>query len=362
MSFDHVMAAVQGIETKIADYATRTEQRTRELADEILQIRQRGAVLPLDNPNRGGVNLGASVEAQFRKNIEIYEKQRSLAFKVPLSMKALVSLSNVQSHQQVEGLAYSPRPTDTMLIGALQNRPLQGVSTAHYSRYTSNSGNIGVQAGEGAAKAEISPDFSPVAQNAITIAGWCPITEQALRTAGELESVVNTFLADQVMIGIDGVLVGGTAEPEWPFAGLKDLATAYPSAYTGMADTIAECVAVMRAYGLRPDVVVLNPMEFLGLVLAKNLQGDYLSGSYLADQPLVVHGCRVVFSAGIDEGEALILDSRHIELGFSQDLNVQIGFSGDDFKVNKRTIRGEAAIIPIFRHSGAARLATPAAP
>lgn len=361
MSFQEVIRAVEGMETKVSTYAEKTEIKLREMADEILHLKQRGAAMPLETQST--INLGAAVRKQFEKNMAVYEAQRSVAFKVPMELKALMSTATIQSHTQVEGLSYVPRPMETLLLGALQHRPLSGVTTAHYSRYTSNSGSIAVQAGEGAQKVEISPDFSPIAQNAITIAGWTPVTEQALKTTGELESVVNTFLSDQVLLGMDDVLIGGTAEASWPFPGLKALATAYPSAtYTGMADVIAEVVAIMRWTGLRPDVVVLNPMTFLGLVLAKNTQGDYLSGSYLANQPLVVHGCKVVFSSGINVDEALVLDTRHIELGVSSELNIQIGFQSDDFVKNKRTIRGEAAIIPIFRHEGAARLATPAAP
>lgn len=336
-----------------------------EIRDRVMQIEQKGSMRQ-DFHTGTPTTLGAQVATKFQSLRDTYESAKSVTFKVPLELKTLLgtvgSTYTVQNHATVPGLSYAGAPPETLLMGAIPHRPMPGVTTAHYSRYLGSSINAGVQPGEGGLKAETVPNFSPIAQNSITVAGTCPITEQALKTSGELEAVVNGYLADQVQLAIDGVLVGGTAEIDWPFTGLKALATAYPSTtYTEMADTIAEVVAHMRWTGMRPNIVVLNPMEYLGLVLAKNIGGDYLTGTYLAEMPLVVHGCRVVFSSGVNVGEALILDTRHIELGFSTELEITVGLNSDDFVRNKRTIRAEAGIIPIYRHYNAARLATPKA-
>jgi|GEM_PF-1241369 len=356
------LQAVMDAIDKIEDGISETKMMQRQHGDEIMQLKQRGATLPIETASRA--SLGASIKTQFDKHRQTFDQAGRVSFKVPFNfheIKATITTAAVQSNYQVQGLSYVPRPVDTMLMGAIENRPMPGVSTGHYSRYTHNSGSVAVQAGQGAEKAETNPVFTPIAQNAITVAGWCPITEQALATSGELESVVNTFLADGVLQGIDSVLIGGTAEVSWPFDGLKDLATPYPSlTYTDMADVVAETVAHMRWTGLVPSVVVLNPMSYLALILAKDLQGRYLSGTYMAALELQVHGCKVVFSSLLGVDEALVLDARHIQLGMSSELNIQIGYKNDDFTRNIRTIRAEAAIIPIFRHAGAARLATPA--
>ena len=354
------MNTSEAVMKSLDDFEQKFALKIAEHSDAIMELKQRGAAFGFDDtlPVRG--NLGTEIAKKFNTLRETYEATKSVSFKIPFETKALVSTAQIQSHATVPGHAYAAVPDSTLLLAALPSRPMSGVTTAHYSRFDSTNGPAGVQAAEDALKTETSPVFVPIAQNAITVAGWCPITEQALKTSGELESVVNSFLADQVRLKIDDVLISGTTATAWPFAGFKALATPYPSAtYTAMADVVAEVVATMRDSGLRPDVVVLNAMGYLGLVLAKNQGGDYLTGSYLAEMPLMVHGCKVVFDSGIAVNAALIIDTRHVELGYSSDLEVTIGFNADDYVKNKRTIRAETSIIPIFRHKGAARLATP---
>ncbi len=340
-----------------------TNADVAELRDRVMQIEQKG-VLRHEGHTGTTTSLGASVAAKFETLRDTFSTTKSVAFSVPLDLKsinAFAGSSIVGSHATLPGLS---APTGgnpgTMLIGNLPIRQTPGVATAHYSRYSAMSGmGASIQAGEGGSKTEAIPLFLDISQNAVTIAALCPISEQALRSTGELEAVVNGYLAGQVLRAADTMLIGGTAEASWPFAGYQPLATAYPSTLATISDAIADCVQNMRADGLNPDVVAVNAMTYLGIILLKNTGGDYLIPGALTSAPsdIRLHGCKVVFSgaAALVGKKALVIDSQQCELAVDGGMRVDIGHNNDNFARNLRTIRVEMSVIPTYRMIGAAR-------
>ena len=115
----------------------------------------------------------------------------------------------------------------------------------------------------------------------------------------------------------------------------------------------------MQVAGFNPDLVALNPLDWLALNVAKGSDGQYLSGSYLGEMPSGMRGLRVVISPAIAAGKALLMDSSHSEVIVVDRFSVEIGTDGNDFTKNLATLLGEIRVIPIFRTVGSARLITP---
>lgn len=364
-----IMKQLDGLDSTMKSrvQAAVTEQ-CAELADRIQQLEQKGFA-----GAAGGSEfkprtswIGRDVEEQFRKNEDLYGKTKQIS----LSVKANPGnwAAQIGNRTSVAGVPGPVQPAFD-LFSQLPTRPMQGTATANYIRKIGitmianpSGGQPGVapQAEEGALKGETRPIFENVSQNPITIAGWCPASEQSLRTVGELEAVIDVHLRTEILKKADDVLLSGTTAVGWPFSGLYPLAATYESAvYTTMADTVVEVAAHMRWAGYNPSHIVLNPMTYLAVVLAKATTGEYLTGQYMGDVPLVMHGMTVCFSSEIPQGRALLVDRAYVEHGIGDTLNVTIGTTGDQFIRNMVTIRGEMSFIPLLRDKNAIMIAKP---
>lgn len=329
----------------------------REASDRLLQLEQRGGRgFHDDTAAPASSGLGIHIAKAFDKNAELFFKSRSLRLEVKTVLQGQVGMTASR------GPVPLPSPVKSSLVSAINKRPISGVANLTYSRITDSGAAAAVQDGEGAAKTQVQPTFAAISQNAITIAGYCVMSEQALKTQGELASVIDTHLSNKVLSALDDVLIDGTAVVSWPFDGLEALAVDYTSAtYTLLHDAIVESAAHMRWVGYEPNMVVLNPMSFLGIALAKDTTGQYLSGAYMGELPAILHGMQVLFSSAVAVGKALVIDGRYIELLVSNDMSVLFAYTGDDFTKNLVTARGEVAVIPVVRDVNALNLVTPKA-
>jgi HK97 family phage major capsid protein len=332
------------------------DTKTAELADRLLGIEQRGTSINDFRPV-ALKSAGDAITKAFEANAEIFAKTRN----VTLSIETKSITSGLVAPTVANGgITIQPSEAANALISAIPMRPLQGAATMHYARMTDQGVSYAVQNGEGAAKVESQPVFETVQQNAITIAGWCTLSEQALKTQGELASVMDIHMRNQLITGIDKTLIAGTAVAAWPFSGLNTLSFAYTSAtYTLIHDAIVEATAHQRWGGYQPDVVCMNPMTYLEIALKKDTTGQYLSGAYMGEFPAMLHGMRVTFSAEIPLGKALVVDSRYVEVLLADQMNVQLAYTMDNFTKNLITARAEVAIIPVVRDLGSIILVAP---
>lgn len=345
---------------KIEDGLQRTLTNQSELADRVVALEQRGTLTPGDAATKRAPTLADQVIEALKKNGDLLAKTKSLRLEGLTFKAASDAITTTSGRRIITGGVGVPYGSVLGLQNALAIRPSGGTSAVEYSRYTGQQGAAGVQAGEGVAKAAVRPDHSLITQTALTVAGYAKLSRQAMNDSAELRAAVDVTLARSVATALDVALVDGNATPA--FDGYSVLATAATSAtYDTLPDAISEGVSVMQTAGFNPDVVALNPSDWLAITVAKGTSNDhYLSGSYLGVMPLELRGLRVVLSPSINAGTALVMDSAHSELLVVDGFAVEIAYSGDDFTKNLATILGEMRVIPIFRTVGSARLITPA--
>jgi len=339
----------------------RTLTNQAELADRVTSLEQRGTSMPGDASAPSIKSLGDQVIEGLKKHGDLLAKTKSLRLE-GLTLKAAGdAITTTSGRRIISGGVGVPYGGVLGLQNAIPTRPSGGTSAVEYSRYTGQQGAAGVQAGEGAAKAAVRPDHSLITQTALTVAGYAKMSRQAMSDSAELRAAVDVTLARSVATALDVALVNGNVTPS--FDGFETLATAYTSlVYDTIPDAVSEAVATMQTAGFSPDVVALNPTDWLVVTTAKGTANDhYLSGSYLGVLPMEMRGLRVVLSPSVDAGKALVMDSSHSELLVVDGFAVEIAYSGDDFTKNLATILGEMRVIPIFRTVGSARLITPAA-
>ena len=305
--------------------------------------------------NHAGASLGDQVVRAFNENREIFGKTKS----VSLELRAAADTITTSSGRTIVngGVGF----VQGGVLGLQNALPIRVATTSalEYSRYTGQQGAAAVQAAEGDTKAAVRPDHSLITQTALTIAGYAKMSRQAINDQSELRRAVEVTLNRSVATALDAALVNGATG----FTGFEGLATAYTSlVYTSLVDAISEGVSTMQTAGFSPDVVALNPADWLAITTAKGTANDhYLSGSYLAQIEPVLRGLRVVLSPSIDAGKGLVMDSAHSELQIVENFTVEIGYAGDDFIKNLCVLLGEMRVIPVFRTVGSARLITPKA-
>lgn len=177
--------------------------------------------------------------------------------------------------------------------------------------------------------------------------------------SAELRRSVDITLSRSVSTALDVMLTTGGSGFAGGFAGLATAVTS--TVYTALVDAISESVANMQIAGFSPDVVSMNPLDWLAINVAKTTTGEYLSGAYLGPMLLELRGLRVVLSPTVAVGKALVIDSTHAEILMVDSFAVEVGYVGDDFTNNLCTLLGELRVIPVFRTVGAMRLITPKA-
>ena len=342
---------------KVADRLENMKTEQAVLADRVMQVEQRGTAR-YDGPTNRGESLGAQVVKAFQANSDTLAKTKSLR----LEIKAAGDTITTTSGRTILGGGVGS-PSSSVLIGVqngLTVRNASGNSASEYFRFLGTQGAAQVQATEGGAKAAVRPDHLMITQSAVTIAGYSKMSRQALSDSAELKSAIDITLRRAVNTALDTVLCAGNVTPAWD--GLLTLATAYTSlTYTALVDATSEGVSNMQIAGFVPDVVALNPADWLAITVAKGSDGHPLSGAYLGTLPEAMRDLRVVLSPAVTAGKALVMDSGQIELLVSDAFSVEFGTVNDDFTRNLVTILGEARVIPIFRSVGAARLITPKA-
>lgn len=352
-SLDVVLKSVD----KMMDKFEATQREQAVFSERLFNLEQKGSegASMFDRPG-ARASLADQVVKGFTDNSELFAKTKSLR----LELKAATDPITTTSGRTIMGGGVGF--VQGGVLGLQNAIPVRSVpaTALEYSRYIGQQGAAGVQAAEGDTKAAVRPDHSLITQNALTIAGFAKMSRQALGDSQELRQAVDVTLNRSVATALDAALVNGVAG----FAGgFEGLATAYTSlVYTSLVDAISEGVATMQVAGFVPDVVALNPADWLAITVAKGTANDhYLSGSYLGQIEPVLRGLRVVLSPSIDAGKALVLDSTHSELLIVNDFTVEIGYTNDDFIKNLAVLLGEMRILPVFRTVGSARLITPMA-
>lgn len=356
---DEMLDSVKRIEEKLHAIKDLRGQMA-EMGDRMTEIEQKGSYRPGDggSANGAGSTLGDQVFESIQKHGDTLARTKSLRIEGLTFKAAADAVTTTSGRNIVTGRVGAPSGPILGLHVAFPTRTAAGVTALEYSRYTGTQGAAAVQATEGSPKAAVRPDHAIVAQTAVTIAGFTKMSRQAVNDRAELVQAVDVTLRRSVYSALDTVLADGSVTPA--FTGLIPLATATTSAtYTVLVDAISEAVATMQIAGFTPDVVAVSPATWLGIVtLRAAADGAYLTEAYLGEVPMTLRGLRVVLSAEITAGKALLLDSSHLELIIVDGWNVELGYTGSDFTNNIVTLLGEMRVLPVFRAVGAAMLIT----
>ena len=108
-------------------------------------------------------------------------------------------------------------------------------------------------------------------------------------------------------------------------------------------DILKKCIARLQAAGYRPQAVLMNPLDWADLTLAKKTDGSYLLGNPASSTQDVVWGVPVVLSASVTSGNFMVGDFFAAATVYTRQGTVVEIFEqdGDNVEKNLLTIRAE---------------------
>lgn len=188
----------------------------------------------------------------------------------------------------------------------------------------------------GGYKPESALALEVVATTVKTIAHWLPVTKRAASDAGQVRTLVDSFLAYGLREELEDQIVAGSGVGE-NFTGILNSGIQTVGSAGTDIDAIVDAIRAVRVTGRRrPNGLVIHPNDWYstGFLLAKDgVSGGYLIANPAAgvDQLNTLWGLRVVVSEAVTEGTALVGDFRQAVLWEREGVNVMVSDQHADF-------------------------------
>lgn len=339
--------------------------KQRELADELLQIKQK-QVAPADEQK-----TDLSWGEQFVKSSNYTDKIASLAsnmkfgnigFEVKNTLTGSDATVAPARAGGVVGGAFLPLGLEAFLpsVGTSSN----AIEFTKENVFT----NSAAEAAEGALKAESALTWTLVNQPVSTVAHWIKISKQLAADAPALAAYVNTRMAYGVNLKVETQLVAGNGiAPN--ISGILNAGnfTAHGIANAALGATLKKLVLIRKvladtwAAGYPADGIVLNPADWatIEIDLMTTAAGQTLYNVNASGQAFLF-GVPVIQSIGMTAGsfaagafgQAYMVHNRE---GVTIDMSDS---DGDNFQRNLVTIRAERRLALATERPAAVRAGT----
>lgn len=356
-----VMEALDRVEGKMGETAKSNEAELKRLGDEqtklsrqLMELQQKG-IQHQDKPEEktAGENL---VEAENFK-----------AFRDGSAQKARVEIAE-QADKKKEAVNPITTPTGGIvqayrrpgiMPGAFRPLTIEGlfpslpISTNAFEYVQENEAknvNGAAFVAEGAQKPFGSTDFEAKTGTVKTIAHLARISKQLMADAPALVAYINQRLVYGVDLVVEDQLVTGDGTGQNLSGILHDgnyTVHGATKANLGKAPTIFDLILFAKAKVedafFRPNVILLNPIDWTSMLMEKNASGDYYLGHPASVAPKYLWGLPVWTTPAITQGKFLVGDfNAAATLWTRQGMTVEM-FEQDVDNVQKNlvTIRAE---------------------
>jgi len=184
------------------------------------------------------------------------------------------------------------------------------------------------------------------------IAGFIKVSKEMITDLSFMQTEINNDLIEEVLKDIDqGILLGNGAGAN--LNGVYNVATAWAAGtFAGAVPnaTIIDVLRVAKAQieGLNhmPTHIVLHPEDVAKIELSKATGGEYTYPNFAvgAAPNMQLSGLIIVPSTHMTAGTFLVGDFTKFHVRMREDVNIQVGYEGDDFARNMVSILAEARL------------------
>lgn len=206
-----------------------------------------------------------------------------------------------------------------------------------YVEETGGEGTAGTTA-EGAVKNATDVDFTEKVSNAIKYTAYVKISEEMLGDAPRLAQAVEEITSDKVYQAVVSGVVSAAVSAATTFS-LNDYNGTVLDA--NEADAIHAALVQSEMSGFVPNALVINPIDFGKLRFLKSADGTPIISYYGEGRfPVFAESLAIIKRADITAGTFLVGDLNAVKVRFYRQ-SVELGYDGDDFTRNLRTLRAE---------------------
>lgn len=344
---NEIELALKELKTNFADKLEAHEAAITELA-------QKSEHIPISGKSANG--FAANAAKSIGENLEQLDKHGSLRLEVKAA-NDLITTGEVGNTTNI-GLG---APTVALPIGlqfAVRNLQSIGATSIEYSRYQGYEGAAAVQAAEGDTKAAVRGEWLLVNQSSITVAGYSNVSRQALHDSNQLRGAIQSVMGMSLNRAVDSLLWNGSGSLFDGFGTLADLH--HSTTFDVLVDAVAEGIAAVQAAGSNPTAVVVSPTTWVSITTAKATgSGDYLTGSYLGNAQMTMHGLPVVLSLSVPNNRAVLVDANAVELVITQNPMIEANYVNDGFIRNQATLLIETRVAPVIKANAAVTYVVP---
>ena len=326
---EKLIKSMEAVEAKINDFDTKASEeiknlgkvthdtdeaiknlglKQQELADEILQLKQRGI------PNLeigGGVD---SMGSQFIKSGQ-YE-----AFSRGDSQKARFEVKNTVTN--TVGNTFSDRRPG-IVGGAFRRLTLESLipmlpTTSNAIDYVRENvfTNAAAEAAEGVARAESALTTTLVSQPVSDVGHWIKISRQLANDNAALAAYIDIRMNYGVDLRVENqIMVGDGTAPN--MSGFTDAGNFTAHGYTAASltaagllnnrfDLIGKMIGDCWAADYPADAITLNPADWWTMRLAKDANNNYIMGDPGSDAPPMLFGVPVVVTNAVTADTVMV--------------------------------------------------------
>lgn len=296
-------AGSQSADTKAALEGLETKQR--ELADEILQLKQRGALHNDDQPAVKSWGQQFIESAGYKDRQGVLAKGQKIGGLLSFECKNTLTGADANvAPDRKPGIV--PGAFNPLTMEALFPSVPTSSNAIEFTKEASFT-NSAAEAAEGAAKAESALTWSLVNMPVSTVAHWIKISRQLAADNTALAAYVDVRMRYGVNRKVETQLVSGDGTAP-NLSGILDsgnfIAHGYANAVLGSSlkklVLIRKIIGDLQADGYAPDAILLNPADWatIEIDLFTTAAGQVLYSIAAGGTP-VLFGLRVVTSVGM---------------------------------------------------------------
>lgn len=351
LSIDDLTNQVKNAGEKYASLEEKLGLVEKGLADAILDARAKNVETPKEN----FVAKKFEASATELKNLMSARGSVAMNFKAVGDMNLTANIGSDWA-SKIAGLSNTilTDPFRTIhLRDLMRTSTIEQNGVFKFAKKTSSEGAPAVQT-EGQSKAQVDYDFTISEVTPKTIAAYAKISKQMLSRLTWLQNFVSTQMVNDLLEVEDTKLLdfAGTGE----FTGLWEAASSYtPSGSVTTSsnrwDKLANAIAQLKATRFNPSVIMINPIDFMELLINKETNAGYSFPSLIAGGNLSVAGVPVVATDIIPANSFFVADmNKAAELLFEDNIMTEFAYEdGDNFTKNLVTVRVEESVaLPIY--------------
>lgn len=357
-----LLAAVEAVEKKLEANATKAEGEAKangkassdtlaaletlglkqlELADEIVQLKQRGL------PGQASQTKEDSVGEQFVKSEGYKTFQNGNTNRVRLEVKNTVTnpIGNTFSDRAgFVGGAFRSLTLESLLTSLSTNS--NAVDYVRENVFT----NSAAETAEGAQKPESALTTTLVSEPVSTVAHWIKISKQLAADNSALAAYINTRMIYGVNLRVENQIIAGNGTAP-NMSGLTKTgnftAHGYTAATLGAVNARLELIRRMIgdawAADYPADTIILNPVDWALIDLLKDSQNRYLVGDPASMTTPMLWGLNVVVSNAMTVDTVIVAALGQAATFYNREgVTVELSDSdSDNFTKNLITVRAE---------------------